>query len=81
MRYLFCDTIFWCFRILPQYHLYSFAWIHFKKIVMCFLHTIILKFQKFLNKHLTFNYMENYIKNYLGQYFINTQTNCYPIGF
>jgi len=33
------------------------------------------------NKHLTFNYMGNYIENFLGQYFIDTQTNCDPIGF
>ncbi len=78
---MFCDTIFWRFMILPQYHLYSYAWIHFKKIVMGFLHTIILQFQIFKNKHLAFNYIKNYKENYLGQYFIDTQSNCDPIGF
>ncbi len=47
---------------------------------MYFLHTIIFKFQKFLNKHLALNYMENHIENYLGQYFLDIQTNCDPIG-
>ncbi len=47
---------------------------------MCFLHTIILQFQNFLDKLLAFNYVENYIEILLGQYFTNTQTNCDPIG-
>ncbi len=67
-KYLFYGTIFWCFKILPKYHLYSYAWIHFYDVFVLYYKIVVSKIHQETSRIALHGFFKkNYTKNWVGQ--------------